>query len=178
MRDLNDMLAHGRRLAQERGCAAPTLRDAVWELLIEAADTLKRLPNQERRWLRSGTYSGHPEVLRELSDAFAAAVAQGGWGATRVRPGPPSAGAITRLDEVLTWPGAIQSRNRARDCRVVFALAAGVPVRVIRGRFGCGRQTVYDIRDRGLTQICNWLETRLASPPKEEALSARAGRSP
>lgn len=162
MRALDDMMTHGCRLAAERGCAAPMLRDAVWELLIEAADTLKRLPNQERRWLRSGTYSAHPEVVRELSETFAAAVAQGGWGTTRVRPGPPSAAAISRLDEVLTWPGAIQGRNRARDCRVVFALAAGVPVRVIRGRFGCGRQTVYDIRDRGLRQICTWLETRLA----------------
>src|SRR3546814_9553304 len=44
-------IAEGLRRAREAGRKDPTLRDAVWELLLEAGDTLGRLPNRERGWL-------------------------------------------------------------------------------------------------------------------------------
>ena len=44
----------------------------------------------------------------------------------------------------------------------MFGLAAGIPVRVLRRRFGIGRRTVYDVRDRGIRKICAWLEAIVA----------------
>ncbi len=181
MPDTRDLLRHGLRLARARGLAEPGPREAVWELLVEAAETLARLPDRERRWLTSGTRSSHPDVVHDLVEVFAAAVGRGGWDRTRVRPAPPSPGAISRLDRVLTWPAALTGRQRARDLRVLFALAAGVPVRVIRARLGCGRQTVYDIRKRALDDIVAWLAAdgrdggRAVTRPPARARAAPAG---
>ena len=48
------MLCTGLRLAQEAGVTDPTVNDAVWELMLEATETLKRLPDKERRWVEIG----------------------------------------------------------------------------------------------------------------------------
>jgi hypothetical protein len=67
--------------------------------------------------------------------------------------GPPSPEAITRLDVVLTWPSLIKGKRRQRDIAVLLGMAAGVPVRVFRARFGCTNSTVYDVKKRCLLQI-------------------------
>ncbi len=64
-----EILTVGMRIAEEAGISNPSVRDAVWELLAEAADTLKRLPDRERRWLRPGSYSSWPQALREIGNA-------------------------------------------------------------------------------------------------------------
>ncbi|WP_298962453.1 hypothetical protein [uncultured Methylobacterium sp.] len=51
-------LAHGIELAQGRHGAKATHRQAIWLLLTEALDLLDRIPDQEKRWLYSGTRSG------------------------------------------------------------------------------------------------------------------------
>lgn len=146
-------------MAQEAGITEPTTRDAVWEILIEAADTLKRLPDRERRWLRSGTHSSWPGTVREYGEVFAAAVARGGrWEALSPGLSPPSPEAIARLEITIEWLGHAGGRSPRRDTGVMFALAAGIPNRVVRRRFGIGRRTVYDIRDRGIGRISSWLE--------------------
>ncbi len=158
-----DAVLVGLRMCEEAGKAEPAVRDAVWELLVEAADTLKRLPDRERRWLRSGTFSSWPRTVRDYGEAFAAAVARGGrWETATAALAPPPAGAVGRLEIVMQWLAGAGGRAPRRETNVVFALAGGVPVRVIRRRFGIGRRTVYDIRDRGIRRICGWLEEALA----------------
>lgn len=158
-----ETLRVGLQLAADAGIPAPTTRSAVWELLIEAADTLKRLPDRERRWLRSGTHAAWPDTLREYSEEFAVAVARGGkWEAMSPGLSPPTSEAIARLDIVMEWlRHAANGRSSRPDARIVFALAAGVPVRVVRRRFGIARRTIYDIRDRGIDRICVWLNTSI-----------------
>lgn len=155
-------LDYGYALARDAGREEPTVRDAVWELLVEAADTLKRLPDHELRWFRQGERSNWPQIVRQFADEFATAVARGGaWDEVRVSLGPPTAGAISRLDEVMTWLGHAAGKNPRRDVGVLFATACGVPIRVVRRRYGCHRNTIYDIRDRGLARICAWLRERM-----------------
>ena len=158
-----DVLRAGLRMCAEAGKAEPTVADAVWELLIEAADTLKRLPDRERRWLASGTRSSWPQAIREYGETFAAAVGRGGrWEPMSAGLGPPSPGAIGRLETVMEWLVGAGGRSSSRETNVVFALAAGVPVPAIRRRLGVARRTVYALRDRGLRTIRDWLEEALA----------------
>lgn len=156
---LQAMIDTGYDLAMENGSPDPTLHDAVWELMVEAADTSRRLPDRERGWLLSCERCAWPETVRTIVEEFAKAVSRGGiWEAMTVHRGPPSAAAIDRMDEVLGWLNAVESKNRKRDLKVLYALSAGVPVRKVRALYGgLGRQTVYDIRARGLSFICLWL---------------------
>ena len=154
------VLDAGRRLAEEAGIAEPTKQHAVWEILMEAADTLKRLPDHEWRWLNSGTRAYWPDTLREYSETFAAAVARGGrWEEMAPTVPPSSPESIARLEIAMEWLRHAGGRSPRRNTGVVFALAVGIPVRVIRRRYGIARRTVYDIRDRGIGRICAWLES-------------------
>ena len=154
-------VAHGLALASAAGRATPGLRDAVWELLLEAGDTLKRLPDRERGWLTAATRAQWPADLGDAVDAAAAAGA-----ATRLRPGPPSAAAIDHLDTVLAWLPLAAGRDpkRAkrpkREIAVLFGLACGLRVAQLQRGLGCGRRTIYDLRDRGVARICGALRER------------------
>jgi hypothetical protein len=147
-------------MEEEAGVVDPSTKDAVWELMLEAADTLKRLPDGERRWLRSGTHSSWPGTLREHGEVFAAAVSHGGrWEPMSPGLSPPSSGAIARFEIVILWLSQITGRSSRLETGVVFGMAAGIPVRILRRRFEIGWRTVYDVWDRGIRKICAWLET-------------------
>lgn len=148
------LIDHGKMLAREAGMQDPTIRIAIWELLVEAASTLRRLPDREVGWLRAAERSGMPDYIRESDEVFAVAVSKGGcYEAPRVRLGPPDAAAIDRMDAVLGWLNFITGRDRRREIGVVFALASGIPVRIIRFRFGYQRSAIYKIKDRGMEKI-------------------------
>jgi len=153
---LEEAVAEGLKRAGQAGLEAPALRNAVWELLQEAGDTLKRLPDRERGWLTAATRAHWPDYLREA--AGAAPDSQG----TRPRPAPASAAAIDRLDTVLDWLSLAGGGKPRRDIAVLLGLACGLKVAVLRRQFGCGRRTIYDIRDRGLARICGELRARSA----------------
>ena len=144
-------LVHGRVLAKSAGCDAPSLRDALWELLMEAADTLSRLPNRERGWLTAASRAHWPDFVRQYDDSLRGG--QAATGTTTLRRSPASAEAIDRMDIVLAWLPLAGGRNPRRDLAVLFGLACGAKVAVLRRRFGCGRRTIYDIRDRALKRL-------------------------
>ncbi len=152
-------IGEGLRLARQAGCAEPGLRDAVWELLLEAADTLRRLPDRERGWLTAASRAHWPDYLRDSAAAVAAGDAAAPAGA---RPAPARAVAIDRLDTVLAWLPQAGGANPRRDVAVLFGLASGLRVATLRRGLGCGRRTVYDVRDRGLARICGWLRQQSA----------------
>src|SRR3546814_18535576 len=60
-------IAEGLRRAREAGRKDPTLRDAVWELLLEAGATLGRLPNRERGWLTGASRAHWPAFATDPS---------------------------------------------------------------------------------------------------------------
>lgn len=156
-------LEHGYRLAVENGIKQPEMADAVWELMIEAAATLRRLPDRESGWLRAADRSHWPEIVRRIAEQYEIAVERVKDGMdpydaprARVRPDLQQ---IDRMDVVFGWMSAMGAPGRKRrDIQVVFDLANGVPVRIIRMRHRCGRSTVYDIRNRGIEKICALLE--------------------
>lgn len=160
-------LQHGYRLAEEAGRTDPGLRDAVWELLLEAAATLRRLPNRERGWLTASTRAHWPAFVQSLEGHAAEATAgSAGSGVAGLRPAPAAAEAIDRMDQVLVWLTHVGGAKPQRDLAVLFGLACGLKVSSLRRRFGCGRRTIYDIRDRALTRLCSWLarEYGIAEP--------------
>lgn len=164
---------HGLCLAEAAGRENPTLRDGVWELLMEAADTLKRLPNRERGWLTASSRVHWPEMLRE----FGAGYQRHSASAPRLLPASPAA--IDRMDEVLLWLVHAAGAKPQRDIGVLFGLACGVKVAFLRDRYGCARRTVYDVRDRALARLCYWLEKEFGPYISlSESPSRRSDRSP
>jgi len=154
VRRIEVAIADGLALAGAAGRREPTLRDAVWELLLEAGDTLRRLPNRERGWLTAVSRSHWPDYLRGAAEEWAGGgAAPAGAG----RPSPARPEAIDRLDTVLLWLPRAGGANPRRDVGILFGLACGLKVAILRQRFGCGRRTVYDVRDRGIARICGWL---------------------
>lgn len=151
-------VAQGLALARQAGKADPGLRDAVWELLLEAGDTLRRLPNREHGWLTAASRAHWPDYLRDAAVDHAAAASP--------RRGPASGAAIERLDIVLPWlqhaADSARGRDPKREAAVLFGLACGVKVASLRRRLGCGRRTVYDLRDRAVARICARLRAESA----------------
>lgn len=153
LRDLQriDMaVAAGLRRATQAGCTAPRLQDAVWELLLEAGDTLRRLPDRERGWLTAASRVHWPDfVSKEAGEA-------------PPRPAPAERAAIDRLDTVLAWLPLAAGTRWERDLAVLLGLACGLRVVVLRRRIGCGRRTIYDVRDRCIARICGRLRAQSA----------------
>ena len=143
-------VAEGLRRAREAGRKEPTLRDAVWELLLEAGDTLSRLPNRERGWLTAASRAHWPDYARSAAAD------------PRMQLPPASGAAIDRLDSVLAWLPQAAGANPKRDLAVLVGLACGVRAAALRRKIGCGRRTLYDVRDRGIARICGWLRGRSA----------------
>lgn len=98
----------------------------VAERLVEAAETMKRLPQVRVQ----GYYNSWPTILREFSDRV-------GEAPQRLRPPPPSPAAITRMEEALSWLRWLA----ADDARLVWMRAEGARWRAICQRFGIARAT-------------------------------------
>lgn len=100
----------------------------------EAALTLQRLPDRDRRVLYGGG-SGWPDVVRQAAEAYA-------YGEVGVRV-QPSAGAIDRMHEVFGWCGWLSPVQ----LRIAWAAASGISVAKLARRIGCHRDTVRRRRD-------------------------------
>jgi len=114
----------------------------------EAADTLRRLPEERVQ----GFVSTWPPVVRDFWDAF-------GWEETRVRRGPPQAGAIDRMDEALRWLSWLEPD----DARIVWLRACGVHWKLITWRFGISRTTAWR----------NWAAALLSIAARLDAVADR-----
>src|SRR3546814_6713426 len=93
----------GLRLARQAGREDPGLKEAVWELLLEAGETLSRLPNRERGWLSGASRAHWPDYARSAAAE------------SRSRLPPASSEAIDRLDSVLAWLPQAAGTNPKRD---------------------------------------------------------------
>lgn len=135
--------------------------DLVERMLLEAAETLRRLPLEKPR----GYFSAMPTPVRNIHEAY-------GWEAARLRPPPPSAAAIDRLDQVLSWMGWLSEDQ----VRVVWARACGVPWRPVCRRLGCGRTKAWRIWVGSLIDIAARLQAQGTPPPRldEAAVCAAA----
>lgn len=98
----------------------------VSERLVEAAETMKRLPQVRVQ----GYYNSWPTILRGFADRV-------GEAAAPLRRPPPSPAAITRMEETLGWLRWLDPD----DARLVWMRAEGGRWREICGRFGIARAT-------------------------------------
>lgn len=110
----------------------------VEERMVEAADTLKRLPEERVR----GYFSTWPTVIRDYWEAF-------GREDVRLRRGPPSAAAITRMDEALAWLAWLE----ADDARIVWLRASGERWKTVCWKVGLARTAAHQHWMYGLCVI-------------------------
>ena len=100
----------------------------VEERMVEAADTLKRLPEERVR----GYFSTWPTVIRDYWEAF-------GREDVRLRRGPPSPAAIDRMDEAMTWLAWLDPA----EARIVWLRASGERWKAVCWRVGLARAAAH-----------------------------------
>ena len=116
----------------------PWTTDLVEQRLREAAETLRRLPAVRGR----GFFSVWPQILHEADD-------RRDWEMGRYRPGPPSARAITRMEETLLWFRWLTPD----ESRLIWLRAGNVPWKRIAWRMGCDRTTAWRLFGRAIVKI-------------------------
>ena len=121
---------------------------AVADRLEEAAQTLRRLPPVKVR----GYVSAWPPTIRNFWEAY-------GRHEVEVRPGPPTADAIDRMDECLAWLHLLD----ADEVRLVWLRAESVRWKSIAHRFGIDRSTAWRHWMGALTKIAAHLNGRGAT---------------
>ena len=94
--------------------------------LVEAADVLKRLPEQKIQ----GYFNVWPEFVYDFSDKV-------GQKAEAMRRPPPSPSSITRMEESLDWLQMLDGE----DAKMVWARAEDTRWKPICWRFGISRAT-------------------------------------
>lgn len=99
----------------------------VEERLEEAADVMKRLPPVTVQ----GYYSLWPSYIYEFADLV-------GQAPSEMRLPPPSAAAITRMDETIEWLNWLEPN----DARIVWMRAERRQWKAICGRAGMSRSAV------------------------------------
>lgn len=112
--------------------------ERVEDRLVEAADVLKRLPEEKVQ----GFFNVWPEVARDFAD-MVGAIPQ------PMRRPPPSAAAISRMEETLTWIRFLAPK----DGKLLWARAEGAPWKAICWRFGVSRATAHRRWQYGLSVI-------------------------
>jgi hypothetical protein len=122
--------------------------------LIEAADTMKRLPPVKVQ----GYFNTWPVVRPEFTDLV-------GREAEQLRLGPPSAAAISRMDEALEWLHWLAPE----DAKLVWMRAEEKPWKTVCRCFGIGRSTA----NRRLEYALNVIVWRLWGRPVPATWSAR-----
>lgn len=122
----------------------------VAERIEEAATTLRRL---NVSGLKPKVYgSSWPDVIHEFSEAY-------GYNDLVVRLGPPSAEAITLMDQTMEWLHWLE----VEQVQVVWLYAEGVPRKVIAAKVGLSRAAIWRMWASALTVIA----TRLNVHPKK-----------
>ncbi len=100
----------------------------VEERLVEAADVLKRLPEERVQ----GYFSAWPEIVRSVHDAF-------GWHDPVLKRPWPSPSSIDRMDETMTWLGWLEPDV----AKIVWFRASGSRWKSICARVGLQRTAVH-----------------------------------
>lgn len=116
--------------------------------LIEAADTMKRLPPVKVQ----GYFNTWPVVRPEFADLV-------GREPEQLRLGPPSAAAISRMDEALEWLRWLDPD----DAKLVWMRAEEKPWKAVCWRFGIGRATANRRHEYALS-IMVWRLLRRSLP--------------
>ena len=113
-------------------------RDQVEGRLIEAADVLRRLPDERLQ----GFASSWPTMFHCFADLV-------GQARPTQKPAAPPPDAITRMETALPWLAWLQPD----EAKLVWARADGTPWKAICRRFGIARATAHRRWEYGLSVI-------------------------
>lgn len=120
----------------------------VAERFEEAAQTLHRLP----RVGVQGYFNAMPEVIRTAAETLQEEKLP-------MRLGPPSAEAISKMEEVLEWIWWLDDED---ERRLVWLRAERVVWKRICCRLGCGRTKAWQMWTYSLLKIVTRLNTKQA----------------
>ena len=127
----------------------------VEDRLTEAADVLKRLPEQRVQ----GYFNVWPEVVHDFADMV-------GQTPEPMRCPPPLPAAISRMEETLGWVKFLAPE----DARLVWTRAEGARWKEICWRFGIARATANRRWQYGLSVIALRLNGRRVSAKRSQSL--------
>ena len=113
----------------------------------EAAQTLRRMPPVKVQ----GYFNVYPDVIRTSIDLMQADVLP-------MRLGPPSAEAISRMEETIQW---IFYLDDEEERRLVWLRAERVVWKRICWRLGCGRTKAWQMWTYALLKIVTRLNSKL-----------------
>lgn len=117
----------------------------VEERIVEAADVLRRLPEERVR----GYFGAWPEVVHDFADKV-------GQEPRPMRRPPPSAGAISRMDETLPWLSWLEPTA----AKIIWLRAAGERWKTICWTVGLQRSAAHQHWLYGLCVISLKLNRR------------------
>jgi hypothetical protein len=167
-------LTHGGELARELKGDHARHSDVIWQLLVEAVDVIERIPDQERRWLTSGSRSGGWNMigmtrqdLQEIERIRLLSAMKPYDGATKYAP---QRNDVERALGVLSWLRWCNSaRLPDRLTKAAVALARGGDHHVVH-RLYCptrkpNRENVNEIRTRTVGYIQTGLKKDFGIAP-------------
>jgi len=158
-------LTHGVGLAIDRfGPDKASAQKAIWCLLGEALETLDRVPDQERRWLSSGTRSGGwsqvgltAHDLMEIERLRILSAMSPFETSTKV---VPQKDAVERALGVLLWLRWLSAGDDHRLQRAAVLLARGredEAARAFASRIKGSNKVAYEIRTQAVGKILRGL---------------------
>ena len=122
-----------------------TRRD-IAERFEDALKTLRRMPSVRVQ----GYFNAWPPIVRTTMEILQMEVEP-------LRLGPPSAEAISQMEETIQW---IFFLDTEEERRMVWLRAARVPWRPICGRLGVCRTTAYQLHKEALVKIATALNLK------------------
>lgn len=172
-------LDHGVELAQELKGERAGHRDVIWSLLVEAVDLIDRTPDQEKRWLTSGTRSGGWNMvgltiadLREIERLRILSSMKPFDGMAKYAPQRDDLERCMGVLEWLRWCNG--ARNALRLVKAAVVLARGGETEIVHkiyspARKKQSRQTTYEIKTRVVGYILRGLREDCGIIPGEGA---------
>jgi hypothetical protein len=134
----------------------------VEDRLEEAADVLKRLPEQKVQ----GYFNVWPDMVQSFADKV-------GQMPVPMRRPPPSAASISRMDETMMWVGYLD----VEDARLVWARAEKAPWKEICWGFGIARATAFRRWQYGIAVITLRLNGRRVATKRSKRYVVERAKS-
>lgn len=169
-------LGRGAEMARDRFGEGASYRQLVWLLLSDSLDVLDRIPDQERRWLSSGTRSGGWSAVgltkNELIEIERLRIMSGMMpfdGTTKVMPQRDD---VERAVDVVGWLRFVSKGDDHSLQKAAVLLAKGAQDMAIKvaGRRGRSSQAAYEIRTQVVGRILRGLRDFAGIVPDSHGL--------
>jgi len=161
-------LNHGVELAAGSGGSRASHDRVIWRLIEEAVETMDRTPDQERRWLTSGTRSGGwnavgltPQEAADLERIRFLSAMKPYDGSPSVKPQRNDVERAMDVLEWLRWCDGYHEHRQLTKAAVVLARGGDSELvyRLYAPERKFTRQIIHEIRKRVCTYVLKGLAT-------------------